>query len=342
VLLSAVVVNHRQPELLRACLRSLAQALERVEGETEIVVVDNASGVESVELVSREFPDVELVSLGENRGFGGGVNAGVERSRGEFVALVNNDATVDPDALAELVRVARAGGPEVASVAAQMRFADRPGTINSAGIGVDRLGIVYDRLLGEPVAASEHEPVEVFGASGGAALWRRSALTALGGFDARYFVYLEDADLAWRARMRGMRALYAPAAVVHHHHSATSGHASPFKYWWVGRNRVRLLARNACRDELVRLGPAMVLYDLAYVAFVAVRERTLAPLRGRVRGLREWRSARRGSGPRRPVELEPRQGLAAALRRRRAWTRGPALPDSNLSHPEVADPEPVP
>ena len=320
MLLSAIVVNHRQPELLRACLRSLEIALERVEGETELMVVENGSADGSDELVRRDFPSATLIELGANRGFGGGVNAALERSRAEFVVLINNDATVEPDALAELVRVIRAGGPDVGSVAGQMRFADRPQTINSAGIGVDRLGIVYDRLLGAPISTSETEPIEVFGASGGAALWRRSALEAVGRFDPAFFVFLEDADVAWRARMRGWRALYAPGAVVHHHHSATAVHASPFKYRWVGRNRVRLLARNATAAQLRHGAAAMLAYDLAYVGFAIARERTLAPLQGRLRGLREWRAARRsGAEGRAEVVLEASQGLGAALRRRRAW-----------------------
>ncbi len=312
MLLSAIVVNFRQPELLRACLRSLDAALERVEGETELVVVENGSGDGSAELVRREHPHAALVELDENRGFGGGVNAGLERSRGEYVALVNNDATVEPDALAELVRVAREGGRDVGSVAAQMRFAARPETINSAGIGIDRLGIVYDRLLGAAAGSGGRCPVEVFGACGGGALWRRAALDSTGGFDGSFFVYLEDADLAWRARMRGWRSLYAPAAVVYHHHSATAVHASSFKYSWVGRNRVRLLARNADARMLARHAPAMVAYDLAYVAYAAGRDRTLAPVTGRLRGLREWRSARRSRSSSSRLEASPPRSRAGA------------------------------
>lgn len=323
VRLSAIVVNFRRPELLRECLRSLATALERVEGATELVVVDNGSADGSNDLVRAEFPGATLVALERNRGFGGGVNAGLERSSGEFVLLLNNDATVEPEAIAELLGVAETAA-DVGSVAAQMRFADRPETINSAGIGIDRLGVAYDRLLGAPTSASEREPVEVFGASGGAALWRRSALESVGCFYEPFFVYLEDVDVAWRARMRGWRALYAPGAIVYHHHSATAVHASDFKYRWVGRNRLRLLARNADRRQLLRHAPAIVAYELAYVAYAARRDRTLAPLRGRLRGLREWRSARRsGAAGRRAVELAPRQGLGAALRRLRAWS-GPS------------------
>ena len=96
-------------------------------------------------------------------------------------------------------------------------------------------------------------------------------------------------------------------------------HASPFKYSWVGRNRVRLLAQR--RRAHAGHAPAMVACDLAYVAYAAGPGRTLAPVTGRLRGLREWRSARRsGAAGRRRVELDPPRGLAAALARRRAWS----------------------
>jgi GT2 family glycosyltransferase len=92
---------------------------------------------------------------------------------------------------------------DVGSVAAQMRFFDRPEMISSAGSEVDRLGLVYDRPVGEPVSANEMEKVEVLGASAAAALYRREMLEYVGGFDESFFASLEDVDVAWRARMRG-------------------------------------------------------------------------------------------------------------------------------------------
>ena len=231
----------------------------------------------------------------------------------------------DAGAVEELLAVGRSA-PDVGSVAAQMRFAgDRAGIINSAGIGIDRLGIAFDRLLGQPVEASETEPVEVFGACCGAALLRRAMLDDVGGFDETFFFGLDDADLAWRAQMRGWRCLYAPAAVVHHEHSATARHGSSLKYFHVGLNRVRMLAKNADGRQLRRYGPAMIGYDLAYVVFAALTDRTLAPLRGRMQGLREWRTYRRAGAARRPVELAPTRGLRAALARRAAWLRNSAV-----------------
>lgn len=315
VAVSAIVVNHSRADLLGGCLASLRHALSAIDGTGELIVVDNGSRDASVELVRGAHPEATLIPLDENRGFAAAVGEGMRRSRGRWILLLNNDATIDPRAVAELLAVGESGG-DVGSVAAQMRFPGEPPVLNSAGIEVDRLGIAYDRLLGAPPEAGGSEPTEVFGASGGAALYRRAMLEEIGGFDPTFFVFIEDADVAWRARMRGWRSLYAPRAVVLHHHSATARHGSSFKHFHVGLNRVRLLAKNADRRHLRRYGPAMVAYDAAYVAYACVADRTFAPLRGRIRGLREWRSYRAGPGERRPVALAPVSGVRSALRRR--------------------------
>jgi GT2 family glycosyltransferase len=321
VLITAVVVNRDRADLLRPALSSLRTALEATGFATETVVVDNASSDDSCEMVEREFPEIELVRLAQNVGFPAAVNVGIERTSGDWIVLLNNDATIEPDAL---VHVFAAPIPDdVGSFAMQMRFVARPDTVNSAGIGLDVLGVAYDRLLGESVHGAAVRPAEVFGACGGAAVYRRAMLDEVGGFDGRIFLYLDDVDVAWRARMAGWRALYVPDAIVWHHHSATTRHGSDFKYFHVGRNRVRLLARNAGSRQLLRHGPAIVAYELAYVAYAAVADRSLAPLRGRIAGLREWRALRREGAPRRrPIELERRRGLQAALRRRRSWQTG--------------------
>lgn len=317
--LSVVVSTHSRADLLAECLSSLAQALEALGEPAEVVVVDDG-GQEGLEgLITERLSSASLVRTSGNAGFAAAVAAGMRAVRGEWIALLNDDVTVEPPALAALLAAGRSA-PDIGSVAAQMRFATSPGTINSAGIEVDRLGMPCDRLLGEPVEASETEPVEVFGASGGAALYRRAALEAIDGFDESFFAYLDDADVAWRARMCGWRCLYAPGAVVYHLHSSSFGHRSSLKHFLVGRNRVRLVAKNATARHLLRYGAAMAAYDLAYIAYAAVRQRTLAPLRGRLRGLREWRTYRRAGSPyRRPLPLPPRKGLRAALRRNRAW-----------------------
>lgn len=322
VALSVVVVTYRRPELLAPCLASAQAALAEVPEPSELVVVDNGSGDRTSALVAQDFPASQLQIIPENVGFTGAVARGLGACRGEWVATLNDDTTVDRGAFAALLAAARSA-PGVGAVAAQMRFAGQRNLLNSAGIEIDRLGVGTDRLLGLPIAASETEWVEVFGVSAGAALYRRAMLDELGGFDQSFFAYLEDVDLAWRARMHGWRALYAPSAVIHHHHSATLRHKSSLKYRLVGRNRVRMLAKNATTRQLARHCAAIVTYDLAYVAYVGMTDRTLAPLRGRLEGLREWRRYRRlGTSSRRAVALCKSRGLRGALQRDRAWTSG--------------------
>ena len=255
---SVVVVTYRRRHLLRRCLESLCSALPS-DISHELIVVDNGSDDGTTEEVRAMLPKATVLSLPTNVGFTRAVMHGIRRARGEWIALFNDDVTLDPAALTSLLAAGRCYA-DVGSLAAQMRFAARPGTINSAGLEVDRLGIATDRLVGAPADASEANETVVFGVSGGAALYRHRMLDELNGFDETFFAYLEDADLAWRARMRGWRSLYVPQAVVYHHHSATLVHRSREKYFLVGRNRIRLLAKNASRRQLLRYWPAILLY----------------------------------------------------------------------------------
>jgi GT2 family glycosyltransferase len=312
--ISAIVVDHRGGPLLERCLSALRVALARAGEPFELIVVDNAGGVEP-------GPGARLLPMPRNAGFAGGIVAAMAEASGEWIALVNNDAFLAPDCLLRLLAVARAA-PGVGSVAPQIRFDGRRDLVNSAGLDLDVLGIGSDRLAGRSIEdATVAAPAEVFGASACVALYRRAMLDEVGGFDASFFAYQEDADLAWRARIAGWRCLYEPGALAWHLGSATAGEATDFKYRLVGRNRVRMIAKNATCAQLFRHGPGMLAYDLAYVAFVALTDRSPAPLHGRLRGLREWRRYRGAGAPTRGRVALGRGGWRAALRQRGAYRR---------------------
>lgn len=320
IAVSAVILTYQRQDLLAACLQSLLVALQAVEEDTEIVVVDNGSPENrATGWVTEVCPSARVVTLIENRGYAGGVQAGLDAAGGEWVLTIGDDATIEPDGAVALLAAGRSAA-DIGSVAAKMLFADRSrgATINSAGLDIDRLGIAVDRFVGAPSAAVDGQATEVFGASGGAAMYRRAMLDDVGGFDTSFGVYLEDADLAWRARIAGWRCLLEPRAIVHHHHSATTGHRSDYKYFHVGRNRVRMLAKNATRGHLLTYLPVIVLYDLAYVAYGLAADRTTAPMRGRIQGLRDWRRYRGAQSKRRRVGLVAPLGLRAALSRNAA------------------------
>jgi GT2 family glycosyltransferase len=316
--LSTIVVAFGKESLLEDCLHSLDTALEAVDGETELIIVLNRLSPAGWERVSRSLRAPIIVDSGRNLGFAGGVAAGLALARGEWVALVNDDCVAEAGALSELL-AAGSKNVDIGSVAARILFAGTS-TINSAGIEIDELGIAYERLVGKQVATSEPHVVDVFGASAAAGLYRRAMLEAIGGFDESFFAYLEDADLAWRARMNGWRCVYAPRATFVHHHSSTLGHGSRQKHYLVGRNRIRMLAKNAATAHIQRNAIRMALYDLLYVAFIAATRRTLAPLYGRLRGLREWRAYREiGERHREEITLATSRGIREALGRNRAY-----------------------
>ena len=309
---SAIVVTRRGGPLLNACLRALRASLDGL--DAELIVVDNGAGDVAAD-------GARVLRPGRNLGFAGGVTHGLESAGGDWALLVNDDAELEPDAAVALLAAGRAD-PRCGSATGQVRFHARRDTINTAGLVVDRLGIAYDRLAG--AWAREGGPEEeVFGASACVALYRRAMLDAIGGFDASFFAFGEDADVAWRARAAGWSCLYVPASVAYHHGSATAGEASARKYYLVGRNRMRLLAKNATTGQLARWGWAMALYDVAYVGFVALTDRTLSPLRGRLAGLREWRAYRRAGAARRgPAPLAAPSGPLGAWRQRKAYRSG--------------------
>lgn len=273
-----VIPNWNGSELLQACLCALDEQTFR---GFRVLVVDNGSTDNSVLMVRETFPDVQVFQNDTNIGFAAAINQGIQNSREPLVATLNNDTRPESGWLNSLVERMDSDS-KTGACASKMLFADQPSVINSAGIAIDHAGIAWDRL-GGAADTPDINPVPVFGACAGAALYRRSMLDELGGFDTEYFVYLEDVDLAWRAQVAGWKAVYVPQARVQHHHSATAGEGSAFKDYMLGRNKVRLLLRNFPSRAPGKAAIA-VLYDISSVV-LALLHLNPHPLRGRLSAL---------------------------------------------------------
>lgn len=244
---TVVVVTWQGAHLLPACLASLRrQTLDH-----DVVVVDNASSDGTAELLARDFPDVRVVGLPRNTGFAGGVQAGLDATDAEFVALLNNDAVAHEGWLASLVDEARAH-PEAAAITSRMYLAGRtPPTLNNTGVLLLPTGYGADRDLGRADDVRT-EAGEVFGFSGGAALLRTAAVRSVGGFPVPFFLYYEDTDTSWRLRAAGWTVRYAPDAVVHHEHSASTDQRSALFAFHNERNRLLMLVRCAPVRHVLR------------------------------------------------------------------------------------------
>ena len=282
-----VIVNWNGRAYLAPCLDALAR---QTYTDFRVWLVDNGSTDGSVGYLRAQHPQVRLICNPANHGFAAANNQAIRAGSAGYVATLNNDTTVDPAWLESLVR-ALDEHPRVGMAASCMLFADRPGIVNSAGIAIDRVGIAWDLHGGEPVGPQEAQPVPVFGACAGAALYRRAMFDEIGLFDEDFFAYLEDADLAWRAAWAGWQALYVAQARVLHHHSATGGEGSPFKNRLLGRNKVWLIAKNYPAPYVWLYLPLIVVYDVAAVTYALLVRGEISALSGRLSGLLGLRAA---------------------------------------------------
>jgi hypothetical protein len=160
-----------------------------------------------------------VLRLGKNQGFARAFNQGVSSSDSPYVLSINPDVTTHPGFVEEMVR-AISQDVRIGMAAPKLVRTDDPRILDSTGLFIDRSRSPYDRGQGAIDRGQYDTHVEVFGACGAAALYRRSMLDDLAlnneYFDEGFFAYYEDADLAWRAQMRGWRCIYVPRAVATH------------------------------------------------------------------------------------------------------------------------------
>ncbi len=267
---------------MRACLDSLrAQSFQ----DFDVAVVDNGSTDDSLQILAEDYPQVRIVGWETNRGVAAAFNEGVRQCRGELLALLNNDMEVAPDWLAALVQ-ALERDPKAGAAASKILFIDRR-TINSAGDVYRRDGIPGNRGVHE-IDQGQYDRTEyVFGASGGASLFRRQLFDEIGFFDERLVSYCEDVDWAWRLQLAGYRCLYVPEAVAYHWGSATGG--GELASYYSGRNFIRVLFKNLPGAVMRRHWRAILGRELS-LALEALRHgrepAARARLAGQLAGLR--------------------------------------------------------
>ncbi len=278
---AVIVPNYNGAPFLPACLGSLRR---QTFNDFVTVVVDNGSTDGSVGLVRTRFPEVKVVELPHNLGFAGAVNRGILETDSEYVALLNNDAEPEPGWLGALVS-ALDSRPDAAMAASKILLYDRRDVLHSAGDFLDASGRPGNRGVWQRDWGQFDGVEEVFSACGAAALYRRSLFAEVGLLDEAYHSYLEDVDLACRARLKGYRCLYVPAARVYHRLSATGG--GPLAAYLFGRNLPRLIVKNFPRSLLAVHWPRIAAHQLglALEALVHIREPAArAKLRGLITG----------------------------------------------------------
>jgi GT2 family glycosyltransferase len=267
-----VIPNWNGAAWLVGCLDAIAA---QTRPPDELVVVDGASTDDSLRILTRHATAPRVVQLGQNLGFGAAANRGIAAVDAEAVALVNTDVVLADDWL-ERTSAALAANPDAAAVATKMVALDDPGRLDDTGDFLARDGAAVQRGRFRRDRGQWDAPGEVWGACAGAALYRRDPVLEVGGFDERFFMYLEDVDLALRLRLAGWGCRYEPV-VARHAAEGSSGQLSRPLAYWVARNDVLLVVK----AFPARWAP-LVLYRQAAYAWHAARKRRLKP---HVRGL---------------------------------------------------------
>ncbi|MCU1348480.1 MAG: glycosyl transferase, family 2 [Acidobacteria bacterium] len=318
LLVSVVLITWNSATYLRRCLAGLRGQTYR---PLEVIVVDNGSIDDSVAIIAAGLPEARVIRNEGNRGFAAAANQGIDAAGGELVLFCNPDAFFSPGYAEQLVAALQTAGAEFGAATGLLLRGEGSeiaptGTVDSKGIRMTRSGRHLDIDQGEPADAPDgrglrplaspgHRSLfEVFGVSGAAALYRHSFLRDVAiddqPFDEDFFAYREDADLAWRGRLFGWRALYVPAAVAYHVRTVTPERRrllSPVINMHSVKNRWLLRWKNEGLYLAVRNAPFELLRDLVAVAAVLLIERSSLPA---FRWL--WKNRRRTKEKRRRIQ----------------------------------------
>jgi GT2 family glycosyltransferase len=287
---TVVVVTWNGAHLLPRCLDAL------LADGADVLVVDNASSDGTAELLVTRYPAVRSLRTTSNLGFAGGVDVALDAVSTPYAVLVNNDAVVRPGFLGALLEPL--AEPFVAAAQAKLLLPD--GSINSAGGELLPDGYARDRAAGEADDGRWDAPQDLDFGCGAALALDVTAVRAVGGIDATYFLYYEDVDLCLRLRRRGYSVRYTPTAVAVHDAGATTGHASSRHVFYSERNRLLTLVKNA---PAAQAWAAALRFPLSTMSIAVhesrqvawVRSRAYASFLWRLPGLLRLRRAARGA-----------------------------------------------
>jgi GT2 family glycosyltransferase len=249
--LTVAIATYNGRELLATVLDSLAKQTFR---DFRVVVVDDASTDGTSAWLADRWPEIEMLVHPANRGVTATLNACLRSGQGELVALLNNDVELDPNCLAELVRELDAY-PGAAAAAAKLIDFNHRDVIDGAGDVYAWSGTANRRGHGERDVGQYDRAQPIFGACAGAALYRRSALDAVGLLDEDFFAFYEDVDWSFRAQLQGYSCRYVPTAIAYHVGGATVGQGvSDFMLYQNWRNAVFVVLKNYPLSALLRHG----------------------------------------------------------------------------------------
>lgn len=258
---SVVLVNYKGTDDTLTSIQGLTEQ-DWPSKLLEIIVVDNDSGPEHVERLRASKLEFTLIESGGNLGFTGGCNLGVEKSSGEFIAFLNNDARPDPLWIRAAIDTF-AGGADIGAVASKVLDWDGV-NVDFTEAAMTWYGMGYKPFAGSPDTGKWENETDVLFGTGAAMFIRASLFAQLGGFDDRFFMFYDDVDLGWRLNLLGWRFRYQPKSVAYHKHHQSMNKFGEFRETY-------LLERNALFTLYKNLGDEQLAAALPGALALAVR-----------------------------------------------------------------------
>jgi GT2 family glycosyltransferase/glycosyltransferase involved in cell wall biosynthesis len=251
---SVIIVNYRRPNDTLACIDGL-RGLDWPNNALEVIIVDNASGDGSAEIIGSAAPEVTVIASATNSGFAGGCNIGAAKATGQYLAFINNDARPDEQWLRAAVDVLEAHG-SIACVASRVLDWDGA-TVDFVDAAMAFYGHGFKLHVGAPAASADDEEHDVLFASGAAMVIDAAVFRDVGGFDESYFMFFEDVDLGWRLWLCGHEVRYVPSSLVYHrHHASMQAIGAWREHYLLERNALFTIYKNYDDAHLARVLPA--------------------------------------------------------------------------------------
>lgn len=262
---SVVILNYNGEKLLRQFLPSVV----RYSGSASIVVADNGSTDSSVELITKEFPTVEIIRFDKNFGFCGGYNRALEQIQTEYTVLLNSDVEVTSGWLDPLLDVLD-GDKTIAAVQPKILSYYKKSYFEYAGAGggyIDTLGYPFCRgrifNYTEKDSGQYDDTREVFWTSGACMAIRSKVYHELSGLDETFFAHMEEIDLCWRIQRSGMKLYYCGSSCVYHVGAGTLSRSNPKKTYYNFRNGLSLIYKHLPTCQLIYKLPLRIILDYA-------------------------------------------------------------------------------
>ena len=261
---SVVILNFNGEKLLQQFLPSVVQHTTNA----SIIVADNGSTDQSVAILKRDFPSVEIIPLDKNYGFCGGYNLALKKISTPYYVLLNSDIEVTPGWLGPMITLLE-NNPEIAAVQPKILSYSSKDHFEYAGAGggyIDALGYPFCRgrifNYTEKDEGQYNDTREVFWASGACLVIRSEVYHTLEGLDETFFAHMEEIDLCWKIQRMGKRVYYCGESTVFHVGAGTLARTNPRKTYYNFRNGLSLIYKHLPPSQLWYKLPIRVVLDI--------------------------------------------------------------------------------